>query len=131
MKIIGDAFAGESKIDDDMANRREKYALSPGKSVTAQRRSVISKPPEPPCRINSVCPQTARNKRSGTTGKGVETGFSGSDVRLTKEEEEQIAKIKAAGLTEYQQQSLALKNQKNPMSTNLPTPGMRFRQKMP
>ena len=41
--------------------------------------------------------------------KGVETGFSGSDVRLTKEEEEQIAKIKAAGLTEYQQQSLALK----------------------
>lgn len=24
MKIIGDAFAGESKIDDDMANRREK-----------------------------------------------------------------------------------------------------------
>lgn len=69
MKIIGDAFAGESKIDDDMANRREKYALSPGKSVTAQRRSVISKPPEPPCRINSVCPQTARNKRSGTTGK--------------------------------------------------------------
>lgn len=31
MKIIGDAFAGESKIDDDMANRREKYALSPGK----------------------------------------------------------------------------------------------------
>lgn len=63
--------------------------------------------------------------------KGIETGFSGSDVRLTKEEEEQIAKIKAAGLTEYQQQSLALKNQKNPMSTNLPTPGMRFRQKMP
>lgn len=24
MKIIGDAFSGESKIDDDMANRREK-----------------------------------------------------------------------------------------------------------
>lgn len=70
---------------------------------------MISKPPEPPCRIIRCVLRQPEQKDLELLAKGVETGFSGSDVRLTKEEEEQIAKIKAAGLTEYQQQSLALK----------------------
>lgn len=110
MKIIGDAFAGESKIDDDMANRREKIrsltreigdstkAIS---DIEASRAALQDK--------FGVSSDSQEQKDLELLAKGVETGFSGSDVRLTKEEEEQIAKIKAAGLTEYQQQSLALK----------------------
>lgn len=110
MKIIGDAFAGESKIDDDMTNRREKIrsltreigdstkAIS---DIEASRAALQDK--------FGVSSDSQEQKDLELLAKGVETGFSGSDVRLTKEEEEQIAKIKAAGLTEYQQQSLALK----------------------
>ena len=109
MKIIGDAFAGESKIDDDMANRREKIrsltreigdstkAIS---DIEASRAALQDK--------FGVSSDSQEQKDLELLAKGVETGFSGSDVRFTKEEEEQIAKIKAAGLTEYQQQSLAV-----------------------
>ena len=103
MKIIGDAFAGESKIDDDMANRREKIGDSTKaiSDIEASRAALQDK--------FGVSSDSQEQKDLELLAKGVETGFSGSDVRLTKEEEEQIAKIKAAGLTEYQQQSLALK----------------------
>lgn len=110
MKIIGDAFAGESKIDDDMANRREKIRSLTGEigdsakaisDIEASRAALQDK--------FGVSSDSQEQKDLELLAKGVETGFSGSDVRLTKEEEEQIAKIKAAGLTEYQQQSLALK----------------------
>lgn len=110
MKIIGDAFAGESKIDDDMANRREKIRSLTGEigdstkaisDIEASRAALQDK--------FGVSSDSREQKDLELLAKGVETGFSGSDVRLTKEEEEQIAKIKAAGLTEYQQQSLALK----------------------
>ena len=98
MKIIGDAFAGESKIDDDMANRREKIrsltreigdstkAIS---DIEASRAALQDK--------FGVSSDSQEQKDLELLAKGVETGFSGSDVRLTKEEEE------------YQQQSLALK----------------------
>jgi hypothetical protein len=33
------------------------------KQVEVIRYVEKKKPPEPPCRINSVCPQTARNKK--------------------------------------------------------------------
>ena len=110
MKIIGDAFAGESKIDDDMANRREKIRSLTGEigdstkaisDIEASRAALQDK--------FGVSSDSQEQKDLELLAKGIETGFSGSDVRLTKEEEEQIAKIKAAGLTEYQQQSLALK----------------------
>ena len=101
MKIIG---------DDDMANRREKIRSLTGEigdstkaisDIEASRAALQDK--------FGVSSDSQEQKDLELLAKGIETGFSGSDVRLTKEEEEQIAKIKAAGLTEYQQQSLALK----------------------
>ena len=91
MKIIGDAFAGESKIDDDMTNRREKIrsltreigdstkAIS---DIEASRAALQDK--------FGVSSDSQEQKDLELLAKGVETGFSGSDVRLTKEEEEQI-----------------------------------------
>lgn len=110
MKIIGDAFAGERKMDDDMTNRREKIrSLTREIGVSTKAISDIEASRAALQDQFGVSSDSQEQKDLELLAKGAEAGFSGSDVRLTKEEEEQIAKIKAAGLTEYQQQSLALK----------------------
>lgn len=97
MKIIGDAFAGESKTDDDMANRREKIRSLTGEigdstkaisDIEASRAALQDK--------FGVSSDSQEQKDLELLAKGVETGFSGSDVRLTKEEEEKKTAEEAA-----------------------------------
>lgn len=110
MKIIGDAFAGESRIDDDMENRRDKIrSLTREIGINTKAISDIEASRAALQDKFGVSSDSQEQKDLELLAKGVEAGFSGSDIRLTKEEEDRIARIKAAGLTEYQQQSLALK----------------------
>lgn len=110
IKIIGDAFAGESKIDDDIANRRDKIR-SLTQEIGANTKAIrhIESSRTALQKQFGVSEDSKEQKDLELLAKDIESGFSGSDIQLTKEEEEQIARIKAAGLTEYQQQSLALK----------------------
>ena len=85
MKIIGDAFAGESKIDDDMANRREKIRSLTGEigdstkaisDIEASRAALQDK--------FGVSSDSQEQKDLELLAKGIETGFSGSGCPLNE-----------------------------------------------
>lgn len=110
MKIVGDAFANERKIDDDLDARRERIK-------TLQNEMGISKRA-----IQEI--EDSRNELRDMYGvdldsqeeqdlklleKEIDARMPGSNISLTREEVEKIADIKANGLSEYQKRSLEMK----------------------
>ena len=110
MKIVGDAFEGDRKIDQDMEARREKIRLLQADIRKAQ------------AEVNDM--EARRDALKGTYGiqegsveekelalleKEADAKMSWKKIFLTKEEREELARIKEDGLTEYQQRSLEMK----------------------
>lgn len=110
MKIVGDAWAGERKIDDDLANRSakiEKYRETLRKAgdelkEIENRRAQL----RDSYRVEEDSEEEENLKllEKELAAKKIDSG-----IHLTKEEEKQLAEIKEAGLTEYQKRSLELK----------------------
>lgn len=120
MKIIGDAFDGERKIDEDLKARREKVdALS--KEIGENKKALMDLEAERAALREQyeVDPDSQEEKDLELLAKEVESNFEGSGIILSPEERMQIAKIKEAGLTEYQQHSLELKGYEEPYATEL------------
>ena len=110
MKIIGDTWAGDRKIDDDLDERRariNKNWENIGKAKEELNR--ISKEREGLREKYQVEEGSQEEQDLKLLEKEIDSERPGSGVHLTKEEREQIEEIKKNGLTEYQTRSLEMK----------------------
>ncbi len=110
MKIVGDAWEGERKIDDDLASRSAKIVKyrETLRKAGDELKEIESRRSE--LRENyGVEADSEEEENLKLLEKELAAKKIGSGIHLTKEEEEQLAEIKKTGLTEYQKRSLALK----------------------
>ncbi len=110
MKIVGDAWAGEQIIDADIESRRAR--IKELKSEIGACNKEIQWFEEERERLQEVYGVTDNSREQQDLellAKEIDSKTPGKQVSLTKEEREQIAQIKAGGLTEYQTRSLELK----------------------
>lgn len=109
MKIVGDAFANELKIDGDLEERRAKIqTLQNDRGVAKQSIKEIEDSREELRTTYGVAADSREEADLKLLEKEVKAGMPGSDIRLSKEEREKISEIKEKGLTDYQEHSLAL-----------------------
>lgn len=115
MKIIGDAFAGDQKIDNDIEERRQRIR-DLNKELGENNKAIreIENKRAALREEYGIDPESQEEKDLQLLAKGVEASFIGSKISLTAEEREQISKIYEAGLTEYQQRSLEMKRYEAP-----------------
>ena len=107
MKIVGDAFKNELKIDDDLNARREKIKKLQQETGEAKRAiNEIEDGREALRDLYGVNPDSKEEQDLKLLEKEVRSKMPGSDIILSKEEREQIAEIRKNGLSEYQERSL-------------------------
>lgn len=110
MKIVGDAWAGEQKIDTDIEMRRKKVKELQ-KEIGACNKEIqwFEEERNRLQEVYGVGNDSIEQQELDLLAKEIDSGMPGKRVSLTKEEREQLAQIKEHGLTEYQSRSLELK----------------------
>ena len=115
MKIIGDAFANDRKIDEDLDARSEHIRKL--KTVQNDANKVINEIESDRVALRDeygIDANSQEEKELQLLEKEFRARQKGSDVQLTKEDMEEIAKIKAKGLTEYQSRSMEMLEYEKP-----------------
>lgn len=110
MKIVGDTFANDRKIDDDLDERRAR--IKENREIIGKAKAElneISKQRDELRNRYGVEEDSQEQQDLKLLEKEIDAQKPGSEVRLTKEEREQIEEIKKNGLTEYQTRSLEMK----------------------
>lgn len=111
MKIVGDTWGNDQKLDDDLDNRREKVKECKEKIGAANDELLEIKNRRIQLRKDmGIVEDSEEEQDLKLLEKEIDSYKSGSNIHLTKEERERIAQIKAKGLTGYQERSLAMKN---------------------
>lgn len=112
MKIVSDAWAGDKKIDSDLEERGNKIAKLRGE-IGQERSTVndIEAEREKLRETYGVEADSQEEKDLKLLEKEIDAKISGSNVSVSKEEAERIKELKAAGLTEYQERSLRMKEE--------------------
>lgn len=109
MKIVGDAFKNDLKIDDDLNARRAKIdslrkdrhdAKMAIKDIEDDRAALRD--------VYGIEEDSQEEKDLKLLEKEVKSKMPGSDIHLTKDDREAISKIKEKGLSEYQQRSIEM-----------------------
>lgn len=109
MRIVGDAFKNERKIDDELNERREKVGLlqqdmaDAGKGIKEleERRAKLRE-------AYGVEPDSQEEKDLRLLEKNARASRVWSDIHLTEEEQKRVMEIREGGLTDYQQESMML-----------------------
>ena len=115
MKIIGDAFANDRKIDDDLNARSENIRKLKGVQIDAKKAVSEIEADRAALRESyGIEPDSAEEKELQLLEKEFRARQKGSDVQLFKEDMEEIAKIKSRGLTEYQSRSMEMLEYEKP-----------------
>lgn len=110
MKIVGDAFANERKIDDDLDARRERIKTLQNEMGIAKRAIQEIEDSRNELRnMYGVDLYSQEEQDLKLLEKEIDARMPGSNISLTREEVEKIADIKANGLSEYQERSLEMK----------------------
>lgn len=110
MKIVGDAFANERKIDDDLDSRREKI-----KTLQAERgeaNKAIREIEDSRALLRDeygISVDSQEEQDLKLLEKEIDAKMPGNSVKITEEEAKRIAEIKKNGLSEYQERSLGMK----------------------
>ena len=115
MKIIGDAFANDRKIDEDLDARSEHIRKL--KTVQNDSNKAINEIESDRAALRDeygIDANSQEEKELQLLEKEFRARQKGSDVQLTKEDMEEIAKIKAKGLTEYQSRSMEMLDYEKP-----------------
>ena len=115
MKIIGDAFANDRKIDEDLDARSEHIRKL--KTVQNDSNKAINEIESNRAALRDeygIDTDSQEEKELQLLEKEFRARQKGSDVQLTKEDMEEIAKIKAKGLTEYQSRSMEMLDYEKP-----------------
>lgn len=111
MKIVGGAWASDRKLDDDLAERRNMLKIQQETiGETNDELKLIREQKQALKDFYGVEDDSKEEQDLKLLEKEIDALRPGSGVRLTKEEQEQIAQIKASGLTEYQERCLKLKD---------------------
>lgn len=110
MKIIGDAFAKETKLDDELNERRQKVKDLKGEigDFNKEIRSIESER-EALRETYGVAEGSEEEKDLQLLAREAEKDFKGKKVSFTEEEEKRLSEIHKKGLTEYQERSLEMK----------------------
>ena len=110
LRRVGDVFANDRKVDQDLEGRRERIRQLQQENGE-YRRSIqdIENNREEFRKNSGVAADSEEERELRLLAKEKEAGFAGSSVHLTDEECKEIAGIKDRGLTQYQQDSLAMK----------------------
>ena len=109
MKIVGDAFANERKIDDDLRARNERIKSLQNEKGEAEK--VIKEIEDGRAALRdeyNIDENSQEEKDLKLLEKEIRAKMSGSDIQLSKDDIEAINQIKKAGLSEYQQRSLEM-----------------------
>ncbi len=107
MKIVGDAFSNELQVEDDLNSRRDKVRRLQHESGEAKKAiNEIEEGREALKDLYGVDSDSKEEQNLKLLEKEVRSKMPGSDVVISKEEKEQIAKIRENGLSEYQERSL-------------------------
>lgn len=110
MKIVGDTWASDRKIDDDLDARREKVRkYKEAISAANDELKEIEKKRAELRESMGIAEDSQEEQDLKLLEKEIDSQKPESDIRLTEEEQERIKQIRANGLTEYQERSLAMK----------------------
>ena len=115
MKIIGDAFANDRKIDEDLDARSEHIRKL--KAVQNDANKAINEIESDRAALRDeygIDENSQEEKELQLLEKEFRARQKGSDVQITKEDMEEITKIKAKGLTEYQSRSMEMLDYEKP-----------------
>ncbi len=120
MKVVGDAFAKEQKIDNDM-EARKNHISQLRESMGAAQAAIkqIDQEKEQLREAKGIAADSQEQKDLELLEKRNASVKMGSQVTLTKEDKERLAEIDAAGLTEYQKQALEMESYKAPYRTEI------------
>ena len=109
IKIVGDAFANEQKIDDDLNARRERIkSLQKDKGEADKAIREIEDSRAALRDVYGIEEDSQEEKDLKLLEKEIRAKMPGSDVNLSRDEMDAIKKIKEGGLSEYQQRSLEM-----------------------
>lgn len=110
MKIVGDAFAGDKKIDADLEVRRDKIRQLKEDISLAHKEVMALKQSREKLREEYGVQEGSREEEElALLEKEADAKLSFKKVHLTQEERDELERIKADGLTEYQQRSMEMK----------------------
>ncbi len=115
MKIIGDAFDNDRKIDEDLDARSEHIRKL--KAVQNDANKAISEIESDRAALRDeygIDVDSQEEKELQLLEKEFRAHQKGSDVQMAYEDMEEIAKIKAKGLTEYQSRSMEMLDYEKP-----------------
>ena len=109
MKIVGDAFANELKIDDDLNARRERIKSLQKDMGDANRAISDIEDSRAALRESYGVDENSQEEQDlRLLEKGARAKMPGSGIVMTYDELKQIKEIKANGLSEYQERSLEM-----------------------
>ena len=109
MKIVGDAFANELKIDDDLNARRERMKSLQKDMGDANRAISEIEDSRAALRESYGVDENSQEEQDlRLLEKGARAKMPGSGIVMTYDELKQIKEIKANGLSEYQERSLEM-----------------------
>lgn len=110
MKVIGDAWAGDRKVDDDLASRRDK--MREYKEIIGRNNEELKRIGEERLALRDqygVGADSQEEKDLRLLEKAADS-FKPDAVQLTKEEQQRLREIEeAGGPTEYQKRSLDMR----------------------
>ena len=109
MKIVGDAFANELKMDDDLNARRERIKSLQKDMGDANRAISEIEDSRAALRESYGVDENSQEEQDlRLLEKGARAKMPGSGIVMTYDELKQIKEIKANGLSEYQERSLEM-----------------------
>lgn len=109
MKIVGDAFANERKIDDDLNARRGRIkSLQKDKGEADRAIREIEDSRAALRDTYGIEEDSQEEKDLKLLEKEIRVKMPGSDVHLSGDEMDAVRKIKEGGLSEYQRRSLEM-----------------------
>lgn len=109
MKVIGDAWAADRKVDDDLAERREK--IKKYQKALGEANGELNRIEEDRAELRKsygVDENSQEEKDLQLLVKYEKRKRNPSEVSLTEEENKRLAELDGAPLTEYQQRSLEM-----------------------
>ena len=110
MKLIGDAFENEQKIDKDLDSHRQKIRELHG-DISGYREEIknIRESRELLRNEYGIDENSEEERQLKLLEKEADSRTKGSKVTLTREEMNEVGYIRAKGLTEYQHRAMELK----------------------
>lgn len=109
MKLVGDAFSKDRSVDDDLKERHERIkSLQKDKGDANRAIKEIEDDRAVLREAYDVDENSQEEADLKLLEKEVKAKMPGSDVRLSKDDMDAIERIKANGLTEYQERSLEM-----------------------